>query len=69
MNFLVVESPPFTILIPLGLNIHLSILFSKPLSLRFSLNVRDYVSGPYSTTGNNPNLRYQDIFLYYGNSC
>ena len=33
-------------------NIRLRILFSNIHSLRSSLNVRDYVSQPYSTTGN-----------------
>ena len=36
----------------LGPNIRLRILFSNTLSLDSSLNVRDYVSHPYSTTGN-----------------
>jgi len=35
----------------LGPNILLSTLFSKPLSLRSSLNVSDQVSHPYKTTG------------------
>ena len=36
----------------LGPNIRLRILFSNTLSLDSSLNVRDYVSQPYSTTDN-----------------
>ena len=36
----------------LGPNIRLRILFSNTLSLDSSLNVRDHVSQPYSTTGN-----------------
>ena len=41
---------PFSSL--LGPNICLRILFSNTLSLHSSLNVRDHVSQPYSTTGN-----------------
>ena len=37
----------------LGSNIHLRILFSNTLRLDSSLNVRDHVSQPYSTIGNN----------------
>ena len=37
---------------PLGPNFRLRILFSNTLSLDSSLNVRDQVSQPYSTTGN-----------------
>jgi len=37
----------------LGLNIRLRILFSNTLILLSTLNVRDQVSQPYSTTGNN----------------
>ena len=33
-------------------NIRLRILFSNTLSLHSSLNVREHVSQPYSTTGN-----------------
>ena len=36
----------------LGPNIHLRVLFSNTLCLHISLNVRDHVSQPYSTTGN-----------------
>jgi len=39
------------IIIPLGPNIRLRILFSNTLSLYSSLNVRDHFSQPYSTTG------------------
>ena len=35
-----------------GPNIHLRILFSNTLILHSSLNVRDHVPQPYSTTGN-----------------
>ena len=48
MKFLIVEPSPLPIPIPH----HLRILFSNTLSLYSSLNVRDYVSQPYSTTGN-----------------
>ena len=41
---------PFSFL--LGPNIRFRILFSNTLSLDSSLNVRDHVSQPYSTTGN-----------------
>ena len=41
---------PFSSL--LGPNICIRILFSNTLSLHSSLNVRDHVSQPYSTTGN-----------------
>ena len=41
---------PFSSL--LGPNIRLRILFSNTLSQNSSLNVRDHVSQPYSTTGN-----------------
>jgi len=44
----------------LGPNIFLSTLFSKILSLCFSLNVTDQVSNPYNTTGN--------IIVMYTNS-
>ena len=36
----------------LGPNIRLRILFLNTLNLHSSLNVRDHVSQPYSTTGN-----------------
>ena len=41
---------PFSSL--LGPNTRLRILFSNTLNLDFSLNVRDHVSQPFSTTGN-----------------
>ena len=50
MKFLIVE--PSLLPILLGPNIRLRILFSNTLSLRSSLNARDHVSQPYSTTGN-----------------
>jgi len=50
MKFLIVEPSPLPIL--LGPNIRLRILFSNTLSLHSSLNVRDHVSQPYSTTDN-----------------
>ena len=50
MKFLIVEPSPFSSL--LGPNIRLRILFSNIHSLDSSLNVRDHVSQPYSTTGN-----------------
>jgi len=37
MKFLIVEPSPLPILIPLGLNIHLRILFSNTISLHYSL--------------------------------
>ena len=46
MKFLIVKPFPLPILILLGPNIRLRILFSN------TLNVRDHVSQPYSTTGN-----------------
>ena len=52
MKFLIVNllhSPFSSLLDP---NIRLRILFSNTLSLDSSLNVRDHVSQPYSTTGN-----------------
>ena len=52
MKFLIVEPSPLPILIPLGPKIPLRIVFSNNLSLHSSLNVRDHVSQPYSTTGN-----------------
>jgi hypothetical protein len=55
MKFLIVKKIP--ILIPLGPNILLEILFSYTLYLHSSFNVRDHVSQPYSTTG--------DILLFY----
>jgi hypothetical protein len=42
--------PPITSSL-FDLNIYLSTLFSSTLSLCSSLNVRDYVSHPYRTTG------------------
>ena len=52
MKFLIVELSiaPFSSI--LGPNILLKILFSNTLSLRSSLNVRDHVLRPYSTTDN-----------------
>ena len=52
LKFPIVEpsSLPFSSI--LDPNICLRILFSNTLSLDSSLNVRDYVSQPYSTTGN-----------------
>ena len=50
MMFLIVEPSPLPFSSLLGPNIRLRILFSNTLSLRSSLNVRDHVSQPYSTT-------------------
>jgi hypothetical protein len=52
MKLLVMQflRPPVTSSL-LGPNIFLSTLFSKTLSLCFSLNVRDHVPHPYRTTG------------------
>ena len=52
MKFLIVEPSSLPICIPFGKIICLKILFSNTLSLHSSLNVRDYVSQPYNTTGN-----------------
>ena len=52
MRFLIVKLFPLTILIPLGQNIRLRILFSNNINMNSSLNVRDEVSQPYSTTVN-----------------
>ena len=53
MKFLIVESTPLTIRIPLGsIYIRLRILLSSTLSLRSSFNVRARASKPYKTTGN-----------------
>ena len=51
MKFFTMEHSPLPILSPIGHKTHLRILFSNILSLRPSLNVKDYVSQPYSTTG------------------
>ena len=51
MQFLVVEPSPLSILIPLA-QIFASVSCLNILRLRSSLNVRDHVSQPYSTTGN-----------------
>jgi hypothetical protein len=52
MKFLIVEPSPLSICISSGPNIRLRIMYSNVLALHSSLNVRDYVSHPYSTTGN-----------------
>ena len=52
MKFLIGEPSPLPILFFLIANNRLRILFSNTLSLHSSLNVRDHVSQPYSTTGN-----------------
>ena len=72
MKFLIVEPSPLPIL--LDPNIRLRILFSNTLSLDSSLNVRDHVSQPHSTTGNTIVLyilifkflerSLEDIFIY-----
>jgi hypothetical protein len=49
--FVMWSSPLPCYLVPLGPNILLSTLFSKNLSLRFSLNVSDQVSHPGKTIG------------------
>ena len=63
MKFLIVEPSPLPILIPLGPIIRLGILFSNTLSLHSSLNVRDHISHPYSTTGNIIVLNLYVIFF------
>ena len=52
MKFLIVEPSPLPILIPLGPNIPLRILFSNTLSLHSSLNTRNHVLQTYTTTSN-----------------
>ena len=52
MKFLTVESSPLPILIPLGPKYSPQDPVFKYVSLHSSLNVGDYVSQPYSTTGN-----------------
>ena len=52
MKFLTVEPSQPPILIPLGPNIRLRILFLNILSLHSSLNVRDHASYPYGTIVN-----------------
>ena len=51
MKFHIVKPPLLPILIILGPNNRLRILFSNTLSLRPFLIVRDHVSQPYSTAG------------------
>jgi len=51
---------------PLGPNILLSTLFSKPLSLRSSLNVSDHVSHTYKTRGKII-IRFIIIFIFLDN--
>ena len=50
MNFIIMEPSPLPISSLFGPKIRLRILFSNTLSLHFSLNVRDHVLQPYSTT-------------------
>ena len=57
MKFLIVEPSPLSILISPGPKYSLKILFSNTLSLDSSLNARDHVSQPYSTTGTTGILR------------
>ena len=57
---------PFSSL--LGPDVRLRILFSNTLSLHSSLNVRDHVSQPYSTTGNIIVL-YTLIYKFSEKSC
>ena len=52
ITFLIVEPSTLPILIPLAPKYSPQDLFSNTLSLHSSLNVRDHVSQPYSTTGN-----------------
>ena len=52
MKFLILKPFHFAFASVLGSNIRLRILFSNTLSLDSSLNIRDHVSQPYSTTGN-----------------
>jgi hypothetical protein len=52
VNFLKMEPSPLLILIALGPNIRLRILYLNTLSPHSSLNVRDHVLQPYSPTGN-----------------
>jgi hypothetical protein len=71
MNFFIVEPSPLPILIPLCPIIRLKIMFSNILSLHSSLNVRDHVSQPYSTTSN-MNIVFwksRSLFLETSISC
>ena len=52
----------------MGPNVHLRIPFSNTLNLRSSLNVRDHVSQPYSTTSNIIVLYILIIKIRRGNS-
>ena len=52
MKFLIVEPSPRPHLHPSWAQIRLRILFSNTLSQHSSLNIRDHVSLPCSTTGN-----------------
>ena len=52
MKFLIVEPSPLPIRILFGPNVRPGILFSNTLSLHSSPNAGDYVSQPFSTTGN-----------------
>ena len=48
----------------LGPNILLSILFSKTLSLRSSLNVSDHVSHPHKITGKFSSSAYLNLYIF-----
>jgi len=64
MQTLIMQSSPLPFyLVPLKPNISPSTLFSNTLSLYSSLNVRDQVSHPHKTTGNNMVL-YISIFMF-----
>ena len=52
MKFLIVKPSTLPICIPLGPKYLPQDFFSNTLSLDSSLNVRDHVPQPYSTTGN-----------------
>jgi hypothetical protein len=56
MKLLIVELSPLSFSSLMDPNIRLRILFSNTLILRSSLDVRDHVSEPYSTTGNRISL-------------
>ena len=58
MKFLIVETSPLSILIPLGPK-----KFASGSRFHSSLNVKDHVSQPYSTTGNNNNYLIFYMFL------
>jgi hypothetical protein len=51
VKFIIMHSSPRSVFLLLSPDIFLNTLFSKTLSLCFSLKVRDQASHPYGTTG------------------